>query len=40
MFNQSQIKEHMPVVCSNNGQFGTVDRPVNVLVMHQWGLRK
>jgi hypothetical protein len=25
MFNQSQIKEHMPVVCSENGQFGTVD---------------
>ncbi len=22
----SQIKEHMPVVCSNGGQFGTVDR--------------
>lgn len=22
----SKIKEHMPVVCSNNGQFGTVDR--------------
>ena len=21
----SQIKEHMPVVCSNNEQFGTVD---------------
>jgi hypothetical protein len=21
-----QIKEHMPVVCSNNNQFGTVDR--------------
>ncbi len=21
----SKIKEHMPVVCSNNGQFGTVD---------------
>jgi len=25
MFDQRQIKEHMPVVCSNNGQFGTVD---------------
>lgn len=22
----SQIKPHMPVVCSNNGQFGQVDR--------------
>ena len=22
---QTQIKEHMPVVCSQNGQFGTVD---------------
>lgn len=22
----SKIKEHMPVVCSQNGQFGTVDR--------------
>lgn len=21
-----KIREHMPVVCSNNGQFGTVDR--------------
>lgn len=21
----SQIKDHMPVVCSNGGQFGTVD---------------
>jgi len=21
----SQIREHMPVVCSNNGQFGVVD---------------
>ncbi len=21
----SKIKEHMPVVCSNNGQFGVVD---------------
>lgn len=21
----TRIKEHMPVVCSNNGQFGTVD---------------
>ncbi|MGE0601069.1 MAG: DUF2171 domain-containing protein [Dehalococcoidia bacterium] len=21
-----QIKEHMPVVCSENGQFGTVDQ--------------
>lgn len=25
MANASQIKEHMPVVCSNNDQFGTVD---------------
>lgn len=25
VFDQSKIKEHMPVVCSNNGQFGTVD---------------
>jgi hypothetical protein len=23
---QEQIREHMPVVCSNNEQFGTVDR--------------
>jgi hypothetical protein len=22
----TQIREHMPVVCSNDGQFGTVDR--------------
>ena len=22
---ENKIKEHMPVVCSNNGQFGTVD---------------
>ena len=22
----SKIREHMPVVCSNNGQFGEVDR--------------
>lgn len=26
MVNQDQIREHMPVVCSNNGQFATVDR--------------
>jgi hypothetical protein len=26
MFDQSKIKERTPVVCSNNGQFGTVDR--------------
>jgi hypothetical protein len=25
MVNPSQIKPHMPVVCSNNGQFGVVD---------------
>ena len=25
MFDKSKIKEHMPVVCSNNGQFATVD---------------
>lgn len=25
MFDQSKIKEHMPVVCSQDGQFGTVD---------------
>ena len=25
MFNKSTIKEHMQVVCSNDGQFGTVD---------------
>lgn len=25
MFDQNTIREHMPVVCSNNGQFGTVD---------------
>ena len=24
--NTSNIREHMPVVCSNNGQFGTVDK--------------
>lgn len=24
--NTTQIREHMPVVCSNNQQFGTVDR--------------
>ena len=24
--NTDQIKEHMPVVCSNGGQFGTVDK--------------
>lgn len=24
--NTQNIKEHMPIVCSNNGQFGTVDR--------------
>ncbi len=24
--NTTQIREHMPVVCSNEGQFGTVDR--------------
>jgi hypothetical protein len=23
---QSEIREHMPVVCSNGDQFGTVDR--------------
>jgi hypothetical protein len=23
---QTKIREHMPVVCSNEGQFGTVDR--------------
>lgn len=26
MFDRSRIQEHMPVVCSNNKQFGTVDR--------------
>jgi hypothetical protein len=26
MIDTSMIKEHMPVVCSNNMQFGTVDR--------------
>jgi hypothetical protein len=26
MVNTTQIREHMPVVCSNNKQFGTVDR--------------
>jgi hypothetical protein len=26
MRNTEQIREHMPVVCSNNNQFGTVDR--------------
>jgi hypothetical protein len=26
MMNATQIREHMPVVCSNNKQFGTVDR--------------
>jgi hypothetical protein len=25
MVDTSQIKPHMPVVCSNNGQFATVD---------------
>ena len=25
MIDTSQIKPHMPVVCSNNGQFATVD---------------
>ena len=25
MINAQQIRPHMPVVCSNNGQFGTVD---------------
>jgi hypothetical protein len=25
MMNTTQIREHMPVVCSNNKQFGTVD---------------
>ena len=25
MINASQIKPHLPVVCSNNGQFATVD---------------
>lgn len=25
MTNTAQIQEHMPVVCSNNKQFGTVD---------------
>ncbi len=25
MANKDQIREHMPVVCSNNGQFATVD---------------
>ena len=24
--NATQIREHMPVVCSNNKQFGTVDK--------------
>lgn len=26
MMNTSQIKEHMPVVCSDNKQFATVDK--------------
>ena len=26
MVDTSMIREHMPVVCSNGGQFGTVDR--------------
>jgi hypothetical protein len=26
MMNKNDIKEHMPVVCSNNGQFATVDK--------------
>jgi hypothetical protein len=26
MLNIKNIREHMPVVCSNNGQFGTVDK--------------
>lgn len=26
MHDQSRISEHMPVVCSNDKQFGTVDR--------------
>ncbi|MGH2534420.1 MAG: DUF2171 domain-containing protein [Thermomicrobiales bacterium] len=26
MTDRTQIQEHMPVVCSNNVQFGTVDR--------------
>lgn len=25
MAEMSNVKEHMPVVCSNSGQFGTVD---------------
>jgi hypothetical protein len=25
MVDQNKIREHMPVVCSNNGQFATVD---------------
>jgi hypothetical protein len=25
MADTSKVREHMPVVCSNNGQFGTVD---------------
>lgn len=25
MMNPTEIKPHMPVVCSNNGQFATVD---------------
>ena len=24
--NTQNIKEHMPIVCSDNGQFGTVDK--------------
>jgi hypothetical protein len=28
MDNTSKIREHMPVVCSYNGQFGTVDKAV------------
>ncbi len=27
MASTMEIKEHMPVVCSNNKQFGTVDHP-------------
>lgn len=26
MLNTKNIREHMPVVCSNNQQFGTVDK--------------
>jgi hypothetical protein len=26
MFDQRKLKEQMPVVCSNEGQFGTIDR--------------